>query len=89
MMARVFYYTQNYSCFLMMWFFGAVREPPFQLTPTLIILYQVLELMGRIKPELDWSIVQAQFELFAAKEEIKDRIEAMSFISGRGDNICS
>src|SRR6266404_390887 len=68
-MARVFYYlTQNYGRLPTMRFFGAVREPPFQLTPSLIILYQVLELMGGIKPELDWSIMQARFESLASDE---------------------
>src|SRR6266404_95117 len=85
-MARVFYYlTQNYGRPPTMRFFGAVREPPFQLTPSLIILYQVLELMGGIKPELDWSVVQARFESLASDEEIKNGAEAMSFDALIGD----
>ncbi len=59
--------------------FSAVRKPPFQLTPSLNILYQFLELMGGIKPELDWTIVQARFELLAANEETKGGAEALSF----------
>ncbi len=65
--------------------FGAVREPPFRPTPSLIILYQVLELMGEIKPELGWPIVQAPFESLAANDEIKGGAEAMSFGALIGD----
>ena len=84
-MARVLYHlTQNYGRVATMRFISSVREPSLRPLPSLIILYQVLELRGGSELELDWPHVQAQFEAFAASEEIKEG-DAMSFDSLAGD----
>jgi UDP-glucose:glycoprotein glucosyltransferase len=89
-MARVFYYlTQNYGRLATIKFFRSVREHictgyyTYSLFP-----WQVLDLQGE-KEELDWSYVQAQFEVLVSSEGIHEGGEPISFdtLTGRSSEV--